>query len=285
MIHMRASAESERFSRTAIRVYGPILAIIAVVIGGVGARHLLDGVFGRDETHLYLGEIDFDLLDEYEGVLGIAHNAGDDEGAARLALEHQADIIEIDVVSSATTLYAGHTAPPQLVGTRGALTLSDAWDIATQRPIVMLDLKESTRSYLLRLAYFLHSRPSSGTIIVSRARVALEFFDAEMPDATVMLSVASQAGLDRLLSDQEFYTLVDGVSIEAELLTEDAIAALKARDLTILAWVVNTIPRVNELVDAGVDGIITDNLAILRLLGGEVPQDGPLVQEAASNVR
>ena len=51
-------------------------------------------------------------------------------------------------------------------------------------------------------------------------------------------------------------------------ITGDIMATFKAREQRIIAWTVNDLARVNELVRLGVDGITTDNLAILSLLGG-----------------
>jgi hypothetical protein len=59
------------------------------------------------------------------------------------------------------------------------------------------------------------------------------------------------------------------VSIRQSLLNTDSASQLRDLELIIVAWTVNDLTRVNELVRLGVDGITTDNLAIMKLLGGQ----------------
>lgn len=256
-------------SRAALRVYGPILATFAIIALAWLLRDDLDRAL-NDDGELFFGEIDSDLLDDYRNVLGVAHNAGNLAGPAQLAIEHNADVIEIDVVASAESLYAGHEPPPRLVAppSQSAIPLALAWEASREADYVMLDLKQSSRSFLIRLAAFLHTRPSDNTYIVSRSSSALRFFAEETPRATLLMSIASKGALDRLLAGDDLPSTVHGVSVFAGLLDEETMTELKARDLTVFAWVVNTLPQVNELVAIGVDGIISDNLAILQLLGG-----------------
>ena len=246
--------------------------IAAVVAIGWAVRdgHLLR----TGASNLFFGELEGDLLDDYRGVVGVAHNAGDRLANARLALEHGADVIEIDVAASQSTLYASHTVPPQLArpSTFDAPTLHDSWRLASERPVVMLDLKQSSRSFLSRVVTFLHSRPSANTILVSRSPAALEFLAAEVPEATLLLSSPGRSQIDLVLRDDELASRIHGVSAFSGVLDEATIAQLKERGFVIYAWVVNRMPIVNELVAAGVDGIITDNIAILRLLSDPAPE-------------
>lgn len=270
---MRSHTDSGSFLETAVSAYGPLVVIIAVVFGGIAAKNVLGDLTGSNDTLLFYHELDSDLLDDYAGVIAVAHNAGDSPETARLALEHHADVIEIDVTSSSTTLYAAHSPPKFVVPSAlTAMSLGEAWANASGSSIIMLDLKQSSRSFLVRVASFLQSRPASDVIVASRSRSALKFLDREVPQATLLYSAASRAALDQLIGNDDLASFADGVSIASGLLDEQTMSELEARDLIAFAWVVNTIPRVNELLALGVDGIITDNLALLELLGDRGPE-------------
>lgn len=271
---MRSRRHNRSFTKAAVSTYGPILAIIAIVFGGIAAKNILRDITGSNDDPLFYRELDADLLDDYGAVLAVAHNAGDSPKATQLAIEHNADVIEIDVASNSTTLYAAH-APPKFVvpSALTASSLNQAWRTAAEHATVMLDLKQSSRSFLVRVASFLHSRPTSDVIVVSRSRSALAFLNRELPQATLLYSVSTRTTLDSVLHDQEFASVIDGVSAASGLLDESTIGALKERSLMTFAWVVNRIHRVNELVSHGVDGIITDNLALLELLGDDLNEE------------
>jgi hypothetical protein len=87
--------------------------------------------------------------------------------------------------------------------------------------------------------------------------------------------VPDRTSLNDLLSNHPLVDLVDGVTIRQGLVDAETAAQLNRNDLMIFAWVVNTLKRVNELLELGVDGVTSDNLAILELVGGEgVPEAG-----------
>ncbi len=56
-------------------------------------------------------------------------------------------------------------------------------------------------------------------------------------------------------------------------MTEETGRWLESTGLLVLAWTVNDLARLNELVQLGVDAITTDNLAIMELLGGQQRQE------------
>lgn len=63
--------------------------------------------------------------------------------------------------------------------------------------------------------------------------------------------------------------MIDGVNIRHSLLNARSAVQLRSLGVIIVAWTVNDLTRVTELVRLGVDGLTTDNLAIMRLMGGE----------------
>src|SRR5215472_10070564 len=48
---------------------------------------------------------------DYERILGVAHNAGNNLGTLATALRYRADVIEIDVISARGQLVAGRVQP------------------------------------------------------------------------------------------------------------------------------------------------------------------------------
>src|SRR5215469_12798686 len=97
------------------------------------------------------------LTSDYQRVLGVAHNAGNNLETLTKALRYGAEVIEIDVISARGQLVAGRNKPlPRLSRQlfRGP-TLAEAWDRAAAADIVKLDLKQTDRGFLDDLVAFL----------------------------------------------------------------------------------------------------------------------------------
>ena len=255
------------------------LAAIAITV--VTAFGWLWAVILRDLSHRYTrgerpgqfcGQLDTDLLDDYGLVFVIAHNAGDDFQTARTALDNSADAVEIDVIMVGGTLYAAHATPPKLIGAwlfRGP-SLEDAWEIVSEAAAVALDLKDDSPAYEDALVAFLETRPRDQVILSSRSLESMIRLKQRLPNAHIYLSVPNRDAFDLLTEHVDLANQLDGYSMHHRHITEDVMTTLRARDQRIFAWTVNDLTRANELVRLGVDGITTDNLAILRLLGGRV---------------
>jgi glycerophosphoryl diester phosphodiesterase len=56
-----------------------------------------------------------------------------------------------------------------------------------------------------------------------------------------------------------------GVSIRHTVLSGDIVARLHGEGLQVFAWTVNTRHRAEELLSWGVDGLISDDLEVLRM--------------------
>jgi glycerophosphoryl diester phosphodiesterase len=201
------------------------------------------------------------------GMLTIAHNAGDRRDTAETAIEHGADVVEVDVVSIGGVLYAAHDQPNQRVGSvtfRGP-TLDSIWDLVDGKARIELDLKDSSRSYLRLVIHFLKDRGGGANVIISsRSPTALANLREMLPDATLVYSVNNIISLQFLLQNDALLETVDGVSIRASLLNEESMDELKSHDLLVLAWTVNDFATAEYLLELGVDGVATDNLAILE---------------------
>jgi len=254
---------------TAVIVIGASIALIVFLIFWQDIAEEL--TTGRRPTQ-FNGPLDADLLDDYGLVFSVGHNSGGTLAATRQALKNGADVIEVDVASLDGELVSAHFPPLPIVGRRvfRGPTLEEVWRASSAADVVKLDLKESSPKFRALLFEFLNTHQGERQIIVSsRDPVTLSLLMHQAPSAFRFLSVPDQATLDRVYRDYDLTSTIEGVTIRHTLLTVDSAAQLRGLGLIIVAWTVNDLTRVNELVRLGVDGITTDNLAIMKLLGGQ----------------
>jgi len=228
---------------------------------------------GEQPIQFYLS-LDGDLLDDYSEVIVVAHNSGDRVTTTREALAHGAEVIEIDVVSVSGGLYAAHAAPPPFI-TRHIYQgppLYSMWVAAAEAEAIKLDLKETSPRYVNLVIRFLtthHTTDDERRVIAStRNRYVLESIHTRAPNVILLLSVGTPAQFDALTRDPALVEMIDGVTIRHTLVDEERMMWLRENGLITFAWTVNDLSRTNELVKLGVNGITTDNLAIMELLGG-----------------
>ena len=210
------------------------------------------------------------LVRDYQRVLGVAHNAGNNLETLSTALRYGADVIEIDVISARGRLMAGRDQPlPQLARQvfQGP-TLAEAWDRAAAADIVKLDLKQTDRGFLDDLVAFLTPHAKSRRVMISSGDASsLRYLHSRLPDLTMLFSANGPDAVHQLESDPALQKAVGGASVFQGLIDANLVAWLHQHKLLTLAWTVNDGPRLNQLVRLGVDGITTANLAILRALG------------------
>ena len=247
-------------------------ALYILIFDAERAERFTIGVSPRQ----FFQALDGDILDSYDAVFAIAHNAGDSITTTRVALDQGVDVIEIDVVSLDGQLYAAHDSPHRWYGSfvfRGP-SLAQIWRETASATAVKLDLKESSPRYVDRVMGFVWANGEGRQVIVaSRDPLVLAAFAERLPDVYRLLSIGSQRELDALRADPALAAAIDGVTIRATLLDRETVAWFGERNLLVMAWTVNELGRVNELVDWGVDGITTDNLAIAQLLGSDDPAE------------
>ena len=256
------------FLRLAIRtVIGLcVVLLVALVVFDAQAERFTAG-----QTPLqFSGRIDGELREEYAELLGVAHNAGDDVAAANEAAAYGVDAVEIDVTSVGGELHASHDAPVPLLDTlffRGP-ELDEAWEAARLRGTVLLHLKESSPSYLEQVRRFLAERRDRRVIIQTGDEGSLRLLRRTVPWAQRLLLVFSEDDLEALRRDPGLVGLLDGVSVRERLLTAPQHAWLEGQGLVTFAWTVNDDRRMEELIGRGLDGVITDRLDFMALLGG-----------------
>ena len=207
---------------------------------------------------------------DYQHVLGVAHNAGNNLGTLDTALRYGAGAIEIDVISARGQLAAGRDQPlPQLARQvfRGP-SLAEAWDRAAAAGVVKLDLKQSDRGFLDELVAFVSPRATSRRVMITSGDPgALGYLHSRLPGVTTLFSVGGPDAVHQLRSDPPLQQAIGGVSIFQGLVNASLVSWLHQHKLFVLAWTVNDSQHLNDLVRVGVDGITTANLAILRALG------------------
>jgi glycerophosphoryl diester phosphodiesterase len=204
------------------------------------------------------------------GVLGIAHNAGDELATAARAAAYGAGAIEIDVRSAGSELLASHDAPlPFLedVVFRGP-SLQQAWNVARPHGTVLLHLKERSPVYLRRVRDFLRTQrgPRPRLIIQTDDPGTLRTLQRTVPWAQRLLLVLRRSQLAEL-RDPAVRRSIDGVSVRDRFVTPALLAWCRGHGLATFVWTVNDERRMNFLVQHGVTGLITDRLDILRVLG------------------
>ncbi len=220
-------------------------------------------------TRDFSRRLDPDLRLDYGRVLGVAHNAGDETTTATTADAYRVDAVEIDVRSAGGELVASHDAPlPFLedVVFRGP-SLTTAWKLAALRPTVLFHLKDRSTGEVAALAAFLAARPARRVIVQSSAPATLREVGRRLPRAERLLLVRDAQALSGLRRRPREVPGLDGVSVRESLLSAGAQTWLERRRLKVFAWTVNDEARLNQLIRRGADGIITDRLDIMRLLG------------------
>jgi glycerophosphoryl diester phosphodiesterase len=249
-----------------------ILASLTLIIFMVFWQDIAEEWTTGRKPDTFNGPLEAELLDDYGLVFSVGHNSGDTLAATRQALRSGADVIEVDVASMGDTLVAAHFPPLPFIGHRlfRGPTLEEVWRQSATADIIKLDLKESSPGFRQRLFQFLvEHRDERQVIVATRDVPTLTMLMSRVPWAFRFLSVSSAERLEKLYGDAQLVATLDGVTIRQSLVTGESATRLRELGLLIIAWTVNDLTRVNELVHFGVDGITTDNLAIMRLLGGE----------------
>jgi glycerophosphoryl diester phosphodiesterase len=149
---------------------------------------------------------------------------------------------------------------------RRRLRLEELFAAVALETELLIDLKGRD----LRLAELvLDALPAGRAVSVcSREWRLLEPFK-QHGTVRVVYSVGTGAELQALFALSEDQPLA-GVSIHHRLLDEQTFAALRRRTALILAWPVTSDRRAQELIELGVDGVITQDLTI-RLRHAEPP--------------
>lgn len=246
---------------------GGIIALLAV--GLVVAWPHLQVYAGSAPPTQFLTPLDPTPPPGHPPALGIAHNAGNNPETTATAIAHGADVVEIDVISVRGGLAAGRVQPWRWLADRAfrGPTLSQAWAAASSAPRIKLDLQENDRGLLDKLVAFLDERQAAGRVMIStRDGEALRYLRTRLPTATLIFTTAFPDAVQRIRQSPPLVAAVNGITAFQGLVDRTLVTWAHQNHLLVLAWTVNDGARLNQLLALGVDGVTTQNLAILQAL-------------------
>ena len=212
-------------------------------------------------------------------VLAIAHRAGNDLAALRTAVELGADVLEADVHVRAGRLevrHSKHLRPLPVLWDRGPsggleLTRTSAPQLELDAVLgaldgataVMLDLKGPGRVGA-RVAELVHAAaPGAPVIACSRWWPGLAPF-AALPWVRPVLTARTPLELRRLRRRLASGPPPWGVSLHRSLLLPAVVAGLREQVEVVMTWAVNDLDVLAEVVDLGVNAVISDEAEVLR---------------------
>lgn len=210
-------------------------------------------------------------------VLAIAHRAGNSLAGLHAANELGVDVIECDVHAHRGNLEVRH------LKTAGPLPfLWDRWELASasaprlglaevltanrRGTVFMLDLKGRRASAARSIARVLQEGGHDGPVLVCGRHWPSVDAVAELPFVRPVLSARNRAELLRLDRRLARGPTVHGVSVHRDLLDRDVVARLARRVQVVMTWPVNDLASLDDLLDLGVTGIISDEPEVLAEL-------------------
>ena len=218
-------------------------------------------------------------------VLAVAHRAGNSIAALNAALDAGAHVLEADVHQHRGLLEVRHhkrLGPlPYLwdrSGTGQLPSLRDEWELLPHTPqlplhelldaaaggaTLMLDLKGVGRvgPATVRL---LHERvPTAPVVVCGRWWPSVTAF-AGREWARPVLSARGRTERARLRRRLRREPPLYGVSVHRSLLDRQVVDELRSRVEVVMTWPVNDHAALAEVLDVGVNGVITDDDAVLR---------------------
>lgn len=206
----------------------------------------------------------------------IAHRAGNRPRTVAPAAAAGAQLIEVDVWFHRGRIEVGHDktlGPVPLRWDRWSLALGRSRRVTipdllpTLPPNVELffDLKGTHPRLPAALRVLADELlPGRRYGVSSQHWAHLEPF-LEVERARVIRSIGSPEAL-RLMRDQLDTWTGAGIGLQVDLLTPKVIADLRERTPLIFTWTVNDLERAMRLIEAGVGGIITDSLEVIRAI-------------------
>ena len=216
-------------------------------------------------------------------LLAVAHRAGNNLADLRAALAAGVDLVEADVHLYRDALEVRHCKAigPHLywepwsdLDRRRDLIVPELCDVlavAAGDGRLMFDLKGPSLAVAPRVAETLRTRtPGVPVAVCTKQWRMLDAFAGD-PNVRRVLSASDPLQLARLCARLR-RERVHGVSVRLRLLTAPVVAELRRSTDLVLAWPVDSEAALARARQAGVTGVISKNLPMLRRL---VAQRGP----------
>ncbi|MBI5289011.1 MAG: glycerophosphodiester phosphodiesterase [Chloroflexi bacterium] len=211
------------------------------------------------------------------GLYTIAHRAGNNLHALELALESGVDAIECDFWHDHGRLTLRHERKLPAVPlfydkwilrwSMGHLSLPDLLREIDFRAALFLDIKSASPAAAAAFLdlYRDHASMMPAVLVSSPQWKLLDRLAAADAGLRLCYSIGARRQLDALLLRARQALPPYGTSIRHSLLSRDVIDQLHDARLMVYAWTVNTPHRAEELRSWGVDGLISDDLEVLRM--------------------
>jgi glycerophosphoryl diester phosphodiesterase len=204
----------------------------------------------------------------------VAHRSGNSQSAIERATEIGVDVLEADIWLHQGRLEVRHSK------TAGPLpVLWDRWSLGRlpDRPFELADLLASIRPGMpvmldvkginprlprMVIDVVRESRSDAPVTVCSQNWAMLERFRG-VPQFHLVHSIGNRRQLHgawRVLQREGF----DVVSIHARMLNAELVARLKTHVSAVITWPINTSTLLDHVIDMGVDGITSDNFALME---------------------
>lgn len=193
--------------------------------------------------------IEMDVRLTADGVVVVSHDDRLSKYTKNSAYIHSMnydEIRQIDVGSSFNEKYAGTYIP----------TLDEALDLCKNRIRVQIEIKHSKYDKDLEekiVALVREKEMEDQCVVTSLSSAALVRIHELAPDLVCVYSMAAANGN---IADIPY---ADWFTIEESNITETMVGQIHAKGKRVYAWTVNDVDDVQKLIDAGVDGILTDD--------------------------
>ncbi len=211
------------------------------------------------------------------GFYAIAHRAGNNLHHLEEALNAGVDAIECDFWHARGRLALRHERKLPGVPVHfdkwyvrfafGELSLRELLRQINFRSELFLDIKSKTPRAAHAVLDLYHDNASMmpHTLVSSPQWSLLDRIEDAGTDMELFYSIRRAGGIEALIRRVQRGRRPAGTSIRHTLLSADVVARLHNAGLQVFAWTVNTHHRTEELLAWGVDGLISDDLDVLRL--------------------
>jgi glycerophosphoryl diester phosphodiesterase len=206
-------------------------------------------------VELGCGMVECDIRQAADGELVLAHDphVTDIGGTTFVIAEHD----------------SGFLAGLDLGAGEGVPTLRALVAQATGRYAIMADMKCEGGDVEARVVEALASLPPEAKLIPGAGSESRARFHAL--DPTLPLSLTLSAAEAPLLADgglEQLLASIDTVAVtwQHPLLDAERVEALHSHGLKVYAWTVDDLPTMRRLLDAGVDGLISNRADLLQTL-------------------
>jgi glycerophosphoryl diester phosphodiesterase len=212
--------------------------------------------------------VELDYHHSADGVPVVFHDRDLDKRTNAVALWGGEKIpLASKTLAELRTLDAGSWFGPQFAGTKLA-TLDEALDTIQKGSVTLIERKSGDAKTCIDL---LHKKGMTGSTVVQA--FDWDFLtDCRKLSSGLMLGALGEKELTEAKLDQMVAAGASVVGWNSEHLTKEGIDAIHRRKLKAWCWTVDDPKRATELIEFGIDGLITNRPADMKKLVAEKAQ-------------